>query len=736
MEGYNLRYVLKYCNKHGVPLRVNIKWKGYNGNSFVLVNHDRSFLLNGAGDFVVVEKEGEYDPEHDASNVEGATNPFTLKYYADRSDKSSIIRATGATLSFYENNVFNIDDMLTSSETDILIEFLYNNEIEWTGFVTPDFFYNEITDNPIVNLTATDRLGNLKDIDYPLELTKEGEDKVNLLTIVQTCLKKTGLDLNVNILLGHICKEWDTGEIVQNALIKTFVQELRFQEGENKVIDCYTVLQSILSQFNCYITQYKGEWWVVNKTQKIKGVGNVIKVDTAGIVVAHEPFKKKDIVFSMVDTGGQRTIVPAGSKNTFLYKHGEEQQYPANGKLKRAMYDELTISNWVNNPGLDTSDLHVPDQYNSNGSVVKKTGPLFSGISVHNHIITTVSDDTTNILPVPPVIPIGTVPIIRSRIFKPVTFDGNRISFTLEASAVGKPRTAALLGVFLEFRDDPTKPRRASLRPVLSADGREYTGEYEFVFVNEQNNFFSVVPIIFDNEFNNENLAATKKIKINVSAANGQYQNYDLFKAVMYVHIYPNVAYRKKGLNQDLKEITNFVNEVLIDFGNDNQVPKGTVFQQFVTGDFTKVMERNTVLFGDYQETGQNGYLYPGRKDSFSVQQTAMGEFTKNWTTLFNQSELPLLAHSAIELSKLWGRAHNELNIAFETSAVSPIADIKAACNSTGTLRYVRHRNYSLLEGEMDYLRCMFKGTVTEDLVVDTKSTGYIYSYFDDNDLK
>src|SRR5690606_32182417 len=104
--------------------------------------------------------------------------------------------------------------------------------------------------------------------------------------------------------------------------------------------------------------------------------------------------------------------------------------------------------------------------------------------------------------------------------------------------------------------------------------------------------------------------------------------------------IYPNVAYRKgadggsnPAYNYELEVINSKIKSISIDFLSDNQTPTGTIFESRIDGKFTKPVDRVDVLFGDFQEVGQNGFFYRYREDSLSIQYSRFGGRLKDWWT-------------------------------------------------------------------------------------------------------
>ena len=149
---------LTYCNKEGVEARIDI--------------------IKGNRTPVEI--------------VQGSGQPFTLSYKLDKNDKSGHIMTSSADIEIFETETFNIDDLKTSNETELKVEYFEDNILTWEGFILPDFFSREIGSPNIVRMTASDRLTALKGValsDLPA--------KVSLRSLIERCLNKTGLTLGL-----------------------------------------------------------------------------------------------------------------------------------------------------------------------------------------------------------------------------------------------------------------------------------------------------------------------------------------------------------------------------------------------------------------------------------------------------------------------------------------------------------------------------------------------------------
>lgn len=763
---YNTKYILNYCNREGKPLRIEIQLWDYVGETFIIVNEDE-YLQDTEGNYIVSNIDGDFDPERDKNPIEGGSNPFTLTYQNDTSEKGGAIRATFADMEFFEDLLFNIDDLSTTDETEIRCVFYYDNALEWIGFVTPDFFSVEITENPLIALTASDRIGILKDVDYTIE--SDITEKVRKIDILSNILKETGLDLNINIVCGLYCDQFpdyggdadfDSYEYT-NPFYDTWVNEYRIvtdlETLETK--NCYEVLQAIMNQFNCLVTQYKGEWWIVNKYDIDNGEGVRFIYDFEGVYQSIERITFGETFFNLIDTGGQRTLIPAGAKNTYLLDNGPSMIYPLNHSLSSDTAFISDIEYWTANPSLSLLSYSIPSTYNVSGSVNDTYENEFRELRINEYDISVLSDDTTNYTPVPSTVK-GTDWILESEKFKVVTMDKKKSSFKLSVKGVGKPFTAIMIGLFMEIEETgiPGVKHYFSLRNDI--ENNEFTGRNEFVSVPDINTSgeFAVYPFGFENKYNASHIAVDQEWGINMDIAAGQNQDYDLNTANFFFRIYKNRAYKKNDYNPSLTQITNVLKSVTLEFLNDNQTPKGTVFQTKLTsGKFTKPTEQRTVLYGDYQTFGQNGILYKSREDSLSIQYNQNGGMLKDWWTKFDSERNPLLVHSLRQLTYSYGQAHDELRIGFDLNRIDPFSHYAIRCytdryvlvnpeddylqeNNSKYItakigKYLNSKRFVFVEGKIDYLRSHFEGVLAQIRTNEVQHQEYIYSYFEQGDI-
>lgn len=236
--------------------------------------------------------------------IAGTPDLFSLSYISDLKDKGQTIMTTEAQLNIYEDDYFNIDDLKTMGEMDIKIKYYKNDVLMWTGFVLPDFFETDISSNSIMSMTATDRIGVLKNMDYQgVRTSPRG--------IIEEALSKTGLGLTMLTMVdSYYFSE------------STVVTE-RFN-GMN----WYEVLTSVLNTFNLKVVQYENKWNVVNKYLLEKSIA------------------QKNITIGALDVSGIREVKPAASEVSMKMEFGGSKKYPKNWNFKKINFDTV-FQDWI-----------------------------------------------------------------------------------------------------------------------------------------------------------------------------------------------------------------------------------------------------------------------------------------------------------------------------------------------------------------------------------------------------
>ena len=379
-------YRLTYSNKDGVTARLDI--------------------IKGASTPVEV--------------IEGTENPFLLSYELDSSDRSGFFMTSIADISIYESGTFNIDNLKTSSETELKVEYYINETLFWTGFIIPDFFNRNIGSPATVDMVASDRLGTLKS-----STLSDLPQYVSMRELAVQCLSRTGLSLPLYTMA-------DFGNNGQtNAFFKALALSERLSDTKGRNISCYDILRSILVACNGKIVQQGGAWYIVNKLQHEQGSGNLFSTLTTST-----PYAENTVPFSEVNVGARRTIVPVAATTGVYHEHGGGRPHPENYDFSQG----LTGWSEVNGFNAEVENRSI-EGYTLEQEPVLRMVPVYGDVTSKNTI--------RNINPSPGFDPdYDTVPYLKSPDIPVISISEETVDVTINISAIG-PHNASLKYVVL-----------------------------------------------------------------------------------------------------------------------------------------------------------------------------------------------------------------------------------------------------------------------------------------------
>ena len=299
--------------------------------------------------------------------VEGTSEPFVLFYNNDKGDKSGSFRSSGADINIYKTTEFNIDELKTSSETEISVKYYINNVLNWSGFVIPDFFSETITGGQgVVSMVASDRLGTLKGA------TLSGlSAKVSNRSLVDACLAQTGLSLPLYTMANF------TGDGAN--IFNSEVLSQRMVDTKGRNVSCYDILSSILEETNSLIVQRNGAWYIVNKLQLEAGSGSLYSSPVTSSVWA-----ENTVSFDEVSVGARRTIMPVAASVGVYHEHGGGRLHPDNYDFSQGVTGWTPVGGFVES----TNNRQVLN-YTIGGTGGATYSPVYGEETQSNYLVNT-----------------------------------------------------------------------------------------------------------------------------------------------------------------------------------------------------------------------------------------------------------------------------------------------------------------------------------------------------------
>ena len=606
--------------------------------------------------------------------IEGTENPFILSYKSDKSDKSGHFYTSSMDINIYETSDFNIDVLKTSSETDILVEYFVHGVKEWIGYVIPDFFSREITENPVVSMVASDRLNTLKSAtltDYYLF------QFISIYNLAINCLNKTGLFLPLKTMADFEVESIDS-ENIENAFFKSYVLYQQFQTTGGRKISCYDILLSILVASNSILIQRHGEWHIINKWQLEHGAGYLYSSKTERI-----SWVENIHYFNEMTKGAMRSIVPVASSVSILHKFAGNRNRPKNYDFSNGLASWFPYGNFITD-----IDNHPVIEYACDFN----TGIYYMVQDVNtwkNYLINQNSYNKNDYLISSPI---------------PIPYkDTNSVNVEIDIHSIG-PKT--------HFIFDKAKLRFSVYARYLNM----------WFSLNDSDKFVQTSPddvYIFERSFGRVDADIYVPAEILSLKMNGLLEGDNLSDYSIYVRIYGG------GANYPI-----IINHVKVTVSNTQEMQKGNLYKRAQGVGYTKVHDTETSIFGDFITNGLNGYFY-----NFSIEDISLlyelrsGLETQDylrkslWTTFDNTEQLPLLQHVVQQRAGMFSIAHDMIKGEVDIALFDPLS-IFVDCNN---------RKYVINSAEIDFLRSTARVELEEIKYGSLTVKDYIYSYFDED---
>ena len=195
-----------------------------------------------------------------------------LQYIPQSDDPFEPIFASQMGISVdFTDNTSDMIDFTNINDRYLYVEMFVNGVIEWVGFIINDDVYiSYSTGRKIVSFNATDGLGMLKDIKFPIDDYPYwlGCNETQALTyMLWSSFKAIGFPTTRNFITmcSYFAAGMDTRAAYSYAdpLRQTYLPYRTFINSDGTFQYCLDIISNIARSFGCRIFQAKGKWWVV-----------------------------------------------------------------------------------------------------------------------------------------------------------------------------------------------------------------------------------------------------------------------------------------------------------------------------------------------------------------------------------------------------------------------------------------------------------------------------------------
>ena len=305
-------------------------------------------------------------------------NPFTLIY--NQTEKYQPIIGSSVDIQIvYESTV---DALYTENSQEIQISVTIDAADHWEGFLLPGQYTRRFNQpKHYVVLTATDGLGELKDIKF----WDDDDDPVYYqqteMEVIANILQKTGLQFTIFDLI-NIYEDGYSSATSDSPLVQTyFYPEMYWDEVTGDSQSCYDVLSDILKKYGASIKQYGNDWFMVRPNSFVRDSIVYRAFTYQGV------YSSDNTVLSYLSIGSNLKYMHADGELTKLAGYGSceisvtDQQRTS--VIKNGSFDSFTFDGgddpfyWSDNGTTHNSDVPGSIKVFSNSSVSVPTTYLF-----------------------------------------------------------------------------------------------------------------------------------------------------------------------------------------------------------------------------------------------------------------------------------------------------------------------------------------------------------------------
>lgn len=201
-------------------------------------------------------------------------DPIEVTGYAELTagsvtDALECIRGTGLKLFLDASVDRKYEELYLVQDDEVKVTYVRDSITEFIGFLNPEGMYEDyVSDKWTLSLLCADGLSFLKNKAYVNNETGENfTGKQTELNIISNCLRRTGLELDINTSIGlgyHGMNDKLASGATYNVLTRVYLNSERFlKDADNSTtMSCDEVLRTVLEKYNAVPCFYQGSWHI------------------------------------------------------------------------------------------------------------------------------------------------------------------------------------------------------------------------------------------------------------------------------------------------------------------------------------------------------------------------------------------------------------------------------------------------------------------------------------------
>ncbi|MBX0290107.1 hypothetical protein K3G63_06635 [Hymenobacter sp. HSC-4F20] len=305
------------------------------------------------------------------TDVVGAGDPVVLSWDSGSSKAGVMPESVGATLEFslWTQVAQQFVDTILQDDRNHRVDHYRNDSLQFRGYIDATSYEEKMLGaGQSVSLIATDGLGSLRETFFLNHNREQQVGRTNFLSTILSCLSRT--DVNMKLICGLNLRDRlmaADGDPLELA----YGQRTAYNKKQDAVIqdedtiDCRTVMDAILRNFNAFLYQKNGCWHIVGLNEamdeyqfrtwspagvKLTNLGSSLEPLR---ILKHTAATANNELF-WINANQTRTTIAAGSIVTAVVAQQLEENLLKNGNF--ALFLDKRPLHWTLNGGLVTAE--------------------------------------------------------------------------------------------------------------------------------------------------------------------------------------------------------------------------------------------------------------------------------------------------------------------------------------------------------------------------------------------
>ena len=291
--------------------------------------------------------------------------------YAARKDLVQPTVASSLDISLEADENLTLQDLYTEEESKFKCSLKRNEQTIFYGILKPDGIWEDFVSNRWeISMDAMDGLSILKDLSFVKDDGTFYGGKITQFEALKQCLHRIGYDLPINISKDLPVYDGFVGASSILSAVQMNADRFYQDAQKNNIMDCESVLKSILEPYSATVIQMNGEWWVFRAID-VKNEMEFYRYDLEDV--------KTDVVWNASMNLGSHI-------DNFDIHHARANQkrsITASAQAFRVNYKYGLVRSLVSNPNIKANGSLTAEGWSiSNPSGVVSSNPSGSGIII------------------------------------------------------------------------------------------------------------------------------------------------------------------------------------------------------------------------------------------------------------------------------------------------------------------------------------------------------------------